>query len=430
MQLFEMSRKEFIGLAGEEIIQVFYAPHKAFKKIVRDAKFLGPILILVVFVIVQVGASYVVASKSYLEQTVPTSDQGDIWIQNAALWEATPNVTITNNYVDYINSTSLYLNTTSIEFVANSNNMQIFLYNLGQSVDCSADGYTNLSVRVKVVSPNTVPETVTLTLFSVSPAINFATDLTSEFSNTTIAEQHLWNNLTIPLNTNAWTLSNSAASWSNITGLMMNFTWPASSSASVDLRLDGLFFRGVYKTSLDVYGSSVLLSTALSAATPFLFEWLALTALIYVLIKGLKGNVVWKPVMVSVGFALAVLVVQSLILLVTYSTSLPNINYPLEILAGIPGEADVGYAAVTNTISQVLYIGSIVQIIIYIWVIALGTFIVREVTALPPPTPIGTTAPETEPTLAPQQFGWMKSLLVSAVAFVLTITILGFLGIA
>ena len=428
-----MSRTEFTRLAGEEIIQVFYAPHKAFRKIVQNAKFLGPILILIVFVVVQVGASYVVSSKSYLEQTVPTSDQGDDWTQNASMWAATPNVTITNNYFDYINSTSLYLNTTSIEFVANSNNMQIYLYNLGQSVDCSANGYANLSVRVKVVSPTTVPQSVILTLFSISPAINFATDLTLAFSNTTIAEQHLWNNLTIPLNTSAWTSSNSAASWSNITGLMMNFTWPASSSASIDLRVDGLFFRGVYKSSIDVYGSSVLFSTALSAATPFLFEWLLLTALIYLLIKGLHGKTMWKPVMVAVGFALITLIVQSLILLVVYSASyLPNVNYPLEILAGIPGESDIAYVAINNTISQVLYIGSIVQIIIYIWIIALGTFIVREVTAVPSPAapPVDTSTPEVEPVMGMQQFGWLKSLLVSAVAFVLTITILGFLGIA
>jgi hypothetical protein len=424
-----MNRAEFTRLAGEEIIQVFYAPHKAFRKIVQNAKFLGPIVILIIFVVVQVGASYIVASKSYLEQTVPTSDQGDIWVQNPALWVVAPNGTVTNNYVDYINSSSLYLNTTSLEFASNSNNMQIFLYNIGQSVDCSANGYTNLSVRVKVISPSTVPQSVTLTLFSLSPAINFATDLTSAFSNSTIADQHLWNNLTVPLNTSAWTSSNSAASWSNITGLMINFTWPASSSASIDLRVDGLFFRGIYKNSLDVYGSSILLSQALSAATPFLFQWLLLTALVYLLIKGLKGNVVWKPVMVAVGFALITLVVQSVILLVTYSTSLPNVKYPLEILAGIPSESNAAYVAVDATIANVLTIGSIVQIVTYVWIIGLGTFIVREVTAVAPTTPMGTPAPEGEPVLGPQQFGWLKCLLVSAVAFVLTVTILGFLGL-
>jgi len=425
-----MSRTESNKLAGEEIFEVFYAPHKAFKKIVQNAKFLGPIIILIIFVVAQVGASYVVASKSYLEQTVPTNDQGDIWTQDSALWVVTPNGTVTNNYVDYINSSSLYLNTTSLEFRANSNTMEMFLSNLGKSVDCSANGYQNLSIRVKVLSPNSVPQNVTLTLISLSPAINFAYDLTPAFSNTTIAEQHYWNNITVPLNTNAWTASNSGASWSNITGLKVNFAWPSSSSASIDLLVDGLFFRGIYESSIDVYGSSILLSQALSAATPFLFEWLLLTGLMYLLIKGLKGTVVWKPLMVAVGFSLIVLVVQSLILLVVYSTSLPNISYPVEILAGIPGEADLAYTAVNSTIAQVLNIGSIVQIVIYIWIIALGTFIVREVTTLAPATsPIGTPEPEGEPALGPQQFGWLKCLLVSAASFVLTVTILGFLGL-
>lgn len=416
-------------MAGEEILQVFYAPHKAFKKIVRDAKFLGPILILVVFVAVQVGASYVVASKSYLEQTVPIGDQGDTFTENAALWQASSGVTIANNHNDYTNGSTLYYNTTSIEFTAaDSSALQMFLNDFGQSVDCGPDGFKNLSIRVKLVSPSSVPENVTIYLFSMSPANYFSKDLTSAFSNATIAEQHFWNNLTVPLGTSDWTSSNSGASWGNITGLRMDFAW--STSSSVDLRVDGLFFRGIYKTSIDVYGSSVLLSTALSAATPFLFQWLLFTALIYLLIKGLKGNAVWKPVMVAAGFALAVLIVQSVILLVVYSTSLPNISYPLEIIASIPGESDIAYLAVQNAIGQVLLIGSIVQIIIYVWIIGLGTFIVREVTGIAPTTPLGTPAPENEPTFGPQQFGWLKCLLVSAASFVLTITILGFLGIA
>jgi len=417
-------------LAGEEIFQVFYAPHKAFKKIVQDAKFLGPIVILIIFVVVQVGASYVVASKSYLELTVPTSDQGDTWAQNPVLWTVAPNGTVTNNYIDYINSSSLYLNTTSLEFKTNTNTMEIFLPSLGQSIDCSSAGYQNLSIRVKTLTPASVPQNVTLTLISLSPAINFAYDLTPAFSNTTIAEQHYWNNITVGLNTDAWQASNSGASWSNITGLKVDFAWPSNATSNIDILVDGLFFRGIYKTSLDVYGSSILLSQALSAATPFLFEWLLLTGLMYLLIKGLRGNVVWKPLMVAVGFALIALVVQSLVLLVVYSTSLPNVSYPVEILAGIPGESDLAYVTVDNTISQVLTIGNTVQVIVYIWIIALGAFIVREITAIAPVAgPTDISAPEAEPTLGPRQFGWLKCLLVSGVALVLTVTILGFLGL-
>jgi hypothetical protein len=198
-------------------------------------------------------------------------------------------------------------------------------------------------------------------------------------------------------------LSSSAdAKWENITGIKMEFTW--SSDLNVDLRVDGLFFRGIFKDPLELYGVSYLASSALNAITPFLFQWLLLTGLMYVIIKGLKGNVTWKPLMVAVGFALVTLVIQALILIVTYTT-LPNIYYPLEVLAGVPGEFDVAYQVILNAIATVTLIGSIVQIAVYVWTIALGAIITRAITA----------------------FGWLKSLLVSGASFLLTLLILGFI---
>jgi hypothetical protein len=176
-----------------------------------------------------------------------------------------------------------------------------------------------------------------------------------------------------------------------------------------------------------VYGSSILISSALNSVTPYLAQWIVLTALIYLLIKGLKGSVVWKPVMVAVGFALVTLVVQAVILLVAYTT-LSNINYSLEVLANIPVEADVAYQSVQTVIAQVLLVGNIVQIIIYAWMIALGTFITRAVTA--PAIPAIATTTEGEETMGVQQFGWMKCLLVSGAGYLVTIIVLGFLGIA
>jgi hypothetical protein len=424
-----MNRTESNRLVVQEILGVFYAPHRAFRKIVQDPRFLGPLIILVIFLVVQIGSSYVVASRSYLEQTVPTAAQGDTWTDSAAFWHGNTGVTVAENHADYINSSVLYFNTTSIEFTApNSSGVQLFLNNFGESVDCGPDGFKNLSIRVKIVSPTSAPENVTLYLISLSPANYFAYDLTPDFSNTTILEQNLWNNITVPVGTTNWTNSNSAASWGNITGLRMDFAWPNSSN--VDLRVDGLFFRGTFKSSLDVYGSTVLLSSALNAVTPFLFEWLLLTGLIWLLVKGLRGNAVWKPVMVAVGFALVTLVVQSVILLATYST-LSNLYYPLEIIADVPGESAVAYQTVNTAIAQILLIGSIVQVAVYVWIIGLDTFVVRYVTdVVPAASPLVPTTTETEnaPVLTPQQFGWLKSLLVSAVSFVLAVTIMGFLG--
>jgi hypothetical protein len=414
-------------LVAQELLEVFYAPHKAFRKIVQNPKFLGPLLIVVIFVAVQVGSAYVIASKSYLEQTMPTGDQGDTWTENAALWQASPGVAIANNHADYVNGSAFYYNSTSIEFTADSDTgIQVFLSDFGSSVNCGADGFKNLSIRVKAVSPAAVPENVTLYLFSLTPANFFTYDLTGAFSNSTVLEQHMWNNITIPVGTTDWASSNSGASWDNITGLRMDFKW--ASSSSIDLRVDGLFFRGIYKASLDVYGSAVLINSALNSVTPFLFQWLLLTALMYLLIKGLKGNVVWKPVMVAVGFALVTLVIQSLILLVAYTT-LSNVNYSLEILANIPGESAVAYEAVQTTIAQVLLIGSIVQIAIWVWIFALGTLITSAVTAVAPASPVGSTPTEGEGMMSIQQFGWLKCMLVSVASLALTVTILGFLGI-
>jgi hypothetical protein len=420
-----MIRTEFIRLVAQEILEVFYAPHKGFRKIVQNPKFLGPLLVLIVFVAVQMASAYVVSSRSFLEQTLPTSEQGDTWTESAVLWHASRGVTISDNHADYINSSNFYYNTTSIEFKAdNLSSFQLFLDNFGGSVDCSADGFKNLSIRVKIVSPDVKPENATLYLLSLSPANFFAYDLTGAFSNSTM---NVWNNITVPVDTADWRSSGSA-SWGNITGLRMDFAWPSVSS--IDLRVDGLFFRGIFKGLLDINGSSVLITAALNSVTPFLLEWLLLTGLIYLLIKGLKGNVVWKPLMVAVGIALVTLVVQSIILLGVYAATLPNLNYPLEFLAYIPGEGGAAGQTIQTAIAQVLLAGSIVQVAVYVWIIALGAFIVRFVTGVAPPSPVGSTTPEGEGAPGFQQFGWLKCLLVSGVSFVLTITILGFLGIA
>jgi hypothetical protein len=127
------------------------------------------------------------------------------------------------------------------------------------------------------------------------------------------------------------------------------------------------------------------------------------------------------------------LVVQSVVFLALYAELLPNLNYPLEFLAYVPGEAEAAAQTIQAIpqVTQLLQISSIVQISVYVWVIALGSFIVRYATGVAPASPLvpATTETETAPLSGPQQFGWLKCLLVSAVSFVLTITILGFLGI-
>jgi len=409
-------------LVANEILKVLYAPHKIFKDIIQNPKYLGPFILLVIFVLAQIGSSYVVASRSYIEQTMPVGDQGDLWTDNAALWQAGPSVTIRNNTADFINST-LYYGSTSIQFAAsNASNVWMELSSLDGSVNCGANGFKNVSLRVKLVAPDVKPENVSIYLYSLSDS-SFYYDLTQTFSSSDV---NVWSNIILPVGSGDW-LSSADATWENITGLKMEFTW--SSNSSITLRVDGLFFRGKFQDPFEIYGISYIASSALNAIAPFLFEWLILTGLMYLMIKGLKGNVIWKPLMIAVGFALVTLVVQALILAVVYM-SLPNIHYPLEVLAGTPGEFEVAYQVILDEIAFVTMIGAGIQLAVYVWTVALGTFITHAITGdekIAEQLSMGKVASDTTVSRDATGFSWMKSLIVSGASLFLTIIILSFI---
>lgn len=410
-------------MVANDVLRVLYAPHKVFKDIIQNPRYLGPFILLIIFVVAQIGSSYVVASRSYIEQTMPVGDEGDVWTENAVLWQAGPTVTVRNNTADFINST-LYYGSTSIEFAAsNASNVWMELNSLDGSVNCGADGFKNVSLRVKLVAPDVKPENVSLYLYSLSGS-SFYYDLTQKFSSSDV---NVWNNITLTVGSGDWISSSADATWENITGLKMDFTWPSNSS--ITLRVDGLFFRGNFQDPFERYGSSYLISSALNAIAPFLFEWLLLTGLMYLLIKGLKGNVVWRPLMVAVGFALITLVIQALILAVVY-TSLPSLYYPLEVLAGTPGEFEVAYQVILDEIASVNMVSYILQLVVWVWTIALGTFITRAITSdkkIAEQVSMGKPALDTTISGEVTGFSWMKCLLVSGVSVFLTSIILSFL---
>ena len=407
----------------KDILRVLYAPHKAFKDLVQTPKYWGPFILLLIFVLAQIGSSYVVASRSYIEQTMPVGDQGDVWTENASLWQAGSSVTVRNNTADFINST-LYYGSTSIDFAASdASNVWMELSSLDGAVNCGADGFKNVSLRVKLVTPDVKPENVSIYLYSLSGS-NFYYDLTQTFASSDV---NVWNNITLTVGSGDWLSSSANATWENITGLKMEFTW--SSNSSINLRIDGLFFRGIFKDPFELYGFSYIATSALNAIAPFLFEWLILTGLMYLIIKGLKGNVIWRPLMVAVGFALVVTVIQALILAVVY-TSLPNLFYPLEVLAGTPGEFEVAYQVILDKIAFVTLVGGIIQVAIYVWTVALGAFITRAITGdkkIAEQVSMGKVTSDTTISSDVTAFSWMKCLLVSGASLFLTIIILGFI---
>jgi hypothetical protein len=420
-------------LVTQDIIRVLYAPHKAFKAIVQKPGYLVPIFLLIIFVLAQVGSSYVIGTRSYIEQTLPTGVDGDVWTDNATLWQANPGVTITNNYVKYINATPAisgfpdYYGNSSVEFKeSNSSLIQMALTDLGGQVDCGANGFQNFSFRVNIVSPAPTPESVNLTLYALGDFDFFSYDLTSAFSNSVA---NVWNNLTIPVGSGDWSTIGSP-SWENITSLKLDFSW--SSSSDVDLLVDGMFFKGKFETQIDLIGATAYLANStLNGFAPFLFEWLILTGIMYLLIKGLKGDVVWKPLMVAVGYALITLVIQSIIITGIYTT-LPNLYYALDILNYIPGEFQAAYDVLLNQIADVNTASYVVQAAMWVWTVALGAFVTRAITGskeIAEHVSMGKPALEAPASGEVTAFSWMKCLLVSGASLFLAIVIMGFLGV-
>jgi hypothetical protein len=388
---------ENCNLAVKDILRVLYEPHKVFKDIIKDPSYLGPMILLIIFVLAQIAGSYVVASRSYVEQTMPTGDLGDDWTTNFQDWTSTPGVNISNNTVDFINS-SLYYGPSSIEFEGSNLDLIVMeLASFGDSVNCGPEGFSNVSLRLKIISPDYNPTSARMTLYSLDDS-SFVYDLSDEIEN----DLGEWTNLTLPVGFGDWTSSGNEAVWENITGIKLEFSW--SINSTINILVDGLFFRGDFRGPIELFGISYFASTAINAVAPFLFQWLLLTGFMYLLIKALKKEALWRTLMVTVGYSLIMLVIQGIFLVVVYSY-LPDVFYSLEVLAGTPGEFEVAYQVILDKISFVSNIGTAIQLVIYGWIIGLGVFITRAITEL----------------------GWMKSLLVSGASLLLTIIILGFL---
>ena len=265
--------------------------------------------------------------------------------------------------------------------------MQIM--NIGPANCTRPDGYENVSVRVKIVDPQTpLPSNASIYLFSGENS-NYYYNLTDTFSSATAG---VWNNLTIPLDTVGWVNNSANADWGNIIGLKLEFSWPQQNS-NITMLVDGLFFRGLYKTPLDTAGASYLFSYSLSGILQFVIEWIFISGIIFLGAKGLGSKIKWKTILIPVGFALIVLVVQTIANTIVIST-LPSLYYPFEIFGGTAAEQTAAINALSNQVGLATAISGYIQLATLIWIIALCAIATRLTT----------------------EFSWVKSATISAAA--------------
>jgi hypothetical protein len=418
-----------------DLAEVLYAPNKSFKRIINNPKYLGAIIILILFIGIQVGYQYMQFSKTYTEQTYPTIDQLHTF-NNATIWQTNSNIAITNNFDDFYNH-SIYVagfglspNDPNAYYKAFGNNsLQIQANNTNSitaaignifNIDCTHNGYQNLTLVLKQLEPETMPQNANLTLYSLSDDNYYQYDLTSQLANASTTAQ--WNNLTLPLgpNNENWSI-NGTPQWSNITSIKLDLSYP--SNENITLRIGAFFFHGQYLTPIQYNSTGVLLQFLQLFTLQFLFTWFILTGIIYLIFRLLKGSLTWKPLFVALGFALIFMVIRAVINLAATAT-FPMIYYPFDLSLGVrfdpfvalyypaeaisalPIQSQVIFHTIDAATSIFRTIVAAIAVISYAWVGALAAIALKN--------------------LKPE-FSTVKCLVISAVSLVITVLLLVFL---
>jgi hypothetical protein len=416
----------------DDIAKVVYAPQKVFKQIIENPKYLGALIILVLFIGLQVGYEYAQFSNTYTENTSPTIDQLSAYT-NATSWRAGTGITLTNNYADFFNYSvyvaalgttpvdsqgyySLFGNS-SLEIDATNTNSVSAALGDAFNVSCGAGGFENFSMTVKMAQPQGVLQNAALTLYSVNDSNYYTYDLTPYLSTATAIGQ--WNNLTVPVGSSAkgWSVGG-APSWGNVTALKLDFNYPSNSN--VTIRIGALFFHGQYQTPIQYNNTGLLLQFLQVFSLQFIFTWFLLTGVFYLFFKGLKANITWKPLFIALAFAMFVMVIRAAINLVA-ALATPVAYYPFDLSLGVrfdaygtvfyPPEAvgvlsaqsQAAFSNIDALTSTLRFVTSAMFVVSYVWLGALCTIIV------------GSLKPE---------FTMIKRIGISAVSIAVTILLL------
>ncbi|MGB9672145.1 MAG: hypothetical protein ACPL1Z_08060 [Candidatus Bathyarchaeales archaeon] len=379
------------------IFKVIYAPRETLREVAQNPKYIGPVLIMVLFIVANLSSAYVLVTKTYVEETLPPSARLDEWTENATRWASPIGAPPIENFNDFI--VGYYYGNRSIEFSAESSDkISMQLQDIGP-VNCSSqDGFTKLYLRAKWASPNHHPKNVSLYLYSTHSLSNFFyRNITGEFTNATA---NIWNNLTIPLADGDWH-GTATANWSEITGLMLEFTW--NQTSNIRVLIDGLFFGGVFKPYAESV-TSYMAIYALYSFMQFIIRWVLLGGVIYILTKAFKAKTVWRVMLILAGFALVTMFIQAAISTAAFST-LPTLKYSFGYMGGVEGEAESAYQKIAEETWLVNLVYSGIQVAMLMWTVSLCAIAVRLTT----------------------EFSWTTSLLIAFVAYFVAVFIEGFL---
>ena len=370
-------------MLGKEILEVLYAPVKAFRKIIEKPDFRGVIIVLLLVIASGLAVQYVGSSKQFLEFRNP---ENEIWTQeliNQHIW--------TSNGLTSLDLNSTMGNSSIRSTVINSTDIWLKITNIN-STDCSEDtGYSELFFFLNWTNQlGSSPNSGTAKLFSINEENYFEKNF-FDF----IPLNGTWTNVTLNVGPNQGWTSNNNPDWKNITGIEVKLSWVNSSN--ITMNIDGLYFR-IFSTSIE-RGTIIIdfVSVIIQAGMTWVI-WGGLLILVSRLFNEDLGT--WRIFFIIIGYVFTVTVITNIITLYLAST-LPDLYYLLDNTATFYYSRNPELwteKLAFQLLTPIIWIG-------YIWTTALSAIVIRLL----------------------KETTWGKALTISVVAFAARL-LLNFLG--
>jgi hypothetical protein len=379
---------EIAKLVGRELLEVFYAPVKAFRKIIEKPDFKGVLLVLVLVIAATVALQFVYNSKQIFEVRSP---QDDAWTEsllaNEYLWASSGSVILDTADYHVGNSsisssvqdaTSIWLKVTDFESIEVS----------------EKTGYNELFFWVNWANDDGVSAASgTVKLFSGSEDSYFEKDVAS-----LLASSGDWQNVILSVGPDQGWASVNSPDWETITGVELELVW--SASANLNLDVDGLYFRNFVSPIESLGLTDSLLYITLSVSFSVGINWV-LWAGIMLIVANLFGENVgqWNKFFVIIGHAFIITAVYTIVSALLF-TSLPVLTMPIESELQVEAFSEVW-------LPNIMYqIGTVILWAGEVWLAALSAIVIRLMKDVP----------------------WGKAATIAAIAFGIRFVLRFFFG--
>ncbi|HML03614.1 MAG TPA: YIP1 family protein [Candidatus Bathyarchaeia archaeon] len=331
-----------------DIFKIIYSPIKAFKEIMTNPRYIGPILIIIVSLFLTLGTQYISVSKQNVETITPSNPVAWTNMTNPLLmW--TSNAPPSNVTAAPTRGQIPAGNYSVSAFLSNTTAIWLNTKNIG-TINCSqTSGFKILYYKLNYSQPSPLnASNAELRLFSEGNESKYFEHDLLELG-TYINESGSWidTNITLGQSSENWA-SVGSPSWSSITGMefMLNF----STAGPVTLQLNAVYFGGKYEPFIEAVGLATWLFSTITASFFNIFlRWLIFAVLLWLTVRVFNPTgSPFRTLLIMVGYSFAIMFVYLPLELFSVS-QLPSLYFAHKIVFPLsPREIAVASSATSN----------------------------------------------------------------------------------